>query len=114
MTIKDGYKTSEFWIAIISGICFAIFPDFPKESFMAVAFWIVARSGQKFFGLVDPKTDKASWQTSEFWITIVFSIINTVFPDIPQEALYSVMVWTFARVGIKITTKVKSEKVSKP
>jgi hypothetical protein len=107
MNIKDGFKTVEFWLVMASTILVAFVPDFPKESFMALIGWAGMRSTQKFFGMVDPKSGKPSWQTSEFWVTIGYATAKTVFPDMPQEALYAVLGWAGARTGVKLTTKTK-------
>jgi len=102
MNVKDGYKTVEFWMLIVSTILVTFIPDFPKESFIALAGWAGLRSTQKFFGIVDP-AGKPSWKTTEFWVTIAYTITNSIFPDIPQEALIGVLGWTGVRTGVKLT-----------
>lgn len=52
--MKDGVKTSEFWLSIISivlGFVKAyLLPDFPEQAFYAVIVYILARSGVKAAG----------------------------------------------------------------
>jgi len=103
MNIKDGFKTVEFWLVVASTIVASLWPEFPKESFVAILGWAGLRSTQKFFGITDPKTGKPSYQTSEFWATIVYAVVNSVFPDLPPEALYSVLGWAGLRTGVKLT-----------
>lgn len=107
MNIKDGFKTVEFWVLMGSTIVATFVPDFPKESLIALMAWAGLRTGQKFFGMVDPISGKPSYKTSEFWLTLVYAGVNTVFPDMPQEALYSVIGWTTMRTGVKLTTPKK-------
>jgi hypothetical protein len=86
-----------------------IWPEFPKDAAYALYAWVVARSGQKFFGITDPASGKPSWKTSEFWITIVYAFAKSVFPDLPQDSLYAVLAWVSARTGIKLTTGLKGK-----
>jgi hypothetical protein len=44
---KPGWKTSEFWVAILYAILTSIFPDIPKESLVSVVGYIVTRTGLK-------------------------------------------------------------------
>lgn len=110
LVVKDGIKTVEFWIGILVTAAAAIIPSIPKEAVIAIGGWVAARSTQKFFGLADPTFDKPSWKTTEFWVTLVFAIVKTVFPDIPEEAFYSVLAWSGLRTGVKITTGLKNGK----
>jgi len=100
--VKAGVKTTELWVGVISTILLVVWPDFPKDAFFAIATWVVARSGQKMFGFVDPVSGKPAWQTSEFWLTIVYSLLVTVFPDMPADSLYAVQGWIVARTGVKV------------
>lgn len=86
-----------------------IWPDFPKESAIVLYSWVAGRSTQKFFGIVDPVSGKPSWQTSEFWISIIFAVAKSVFPDLPEQSLYGVLTWIGGRTGIKLTTGLKKK-----
>lgn len=108
MKIKAGYKSVELWAGLLSTVLFSIFPAFSQSAFLSIISWVGGRSAQKMFGLVDPLIDKASWQTSEFWVSIAYSILVTIFPDIPQEALYVVMGWITSRTMIKLTTATRN------
>lgn len=99
---KMGVKTTELWITMLSTVLMAVWPAFPKEGFMSIVTWVIGRSSQKMFGLVDAKSSKAAWQTSEFWVSIVYAILVTIFPDIPAESLYAVQGWVAMRIGIKV------------
>lgn len=110
MNVKAGYKSVEMWVTLLSTTLLAAWPAFPQSAFLSVIAWAGGRSAQKMFGLVDSKVDKPSWKTSEFWISIVFAILVTVFPDLPPEALYAVMGWTGTRTVVKLTAAVKNGK----
>ncbi len=103
MNIKDGLKTVEFWIIPITTLLSVLLPEFPKEALIALYSWAGIRSTQKFFGMVDSKTGKRSWATSEFWLTLAYSIAVTIFPGIPAEALVGVITWGALRTGVKWT-----------
>ncbi len=99
--VKQGVKTLEFWTTIVVGGIAIFWPQFPKESLAAIVAWIVARSGQKAFGFVDPVTGKASYQTTEFWIAVIFAVVKAVFPDMPDDSFYAVLTYIFGRAGVK-------------
>jgi hypothetical protein len=50
--MKPGYKTTEFWVAILTPIVLPLlklaFPDYPEESFLTVVAYILARFGIKW------------------------------------------------------------------
>ncbi len=103
MEIKKGIKTLEFWVTIVSTVLVALLPNFPSEAFIALMGWVVARSGQKFFGFADA-AGNPSWKTTEFWITIGYSLLVTVFPDVPQESIIAILGYTGARTVTKAIT----------
>lgn len=108
MNLKDGYKTVEFWLMLVSTAIISFVPDFPQESFLALVGWAGFRTSQKFFGVVD-STGKPSWKTTEFWVTIVYAIANSIFPDMPQEALIAVLGWSGLRTTAKLTAPLKKK-----
>lgn len=101
-TIRAGVKSTEMWLVVLISIVTAIFPGMPKESLVAIGTWVVARSSQKAFGLGD---GKRSYQSSEFWLTLIFSAAKMIFPDLPEEAFYAVLSWAGLRTAIKIKQK---------
>jgi hypothetical protein len=103
METKKGIKTFEFWVTIVSTILVTLLSNFPSEAFIALMVWVVARSGQKFFGFADA-AGNPSWKTTEFWVTIVYSLLVTVFPDVPQESLVAILGYTGARTVAKAVT----------
>lgn len=105
MHVKDGLRTVELWVSVAASLLLAVWPEFPKEAFLAIITWAGGRSLHKMFGFVNPETGKASWQTSEFWMALGYSVVVTVFPDIPQESLLAVQGWVAARTGIKVTNE---------
>lgn len=111
-TIKNGAKTTELWVGVISTLLLAFWPHFPQEAFLAIVTWIVGRSSQKMFGFVDPASGKAAWQTSEFWLSVGYAVVVSIFPDIPAESLYATQGWVVARTGIKIAQERKVLKAS--
>jgi hypothetical protein len=96
--VKTGLKSTELWLTLISGGLLMFWPDFPKESLIAVWGWIVARGAQKGFGIAD---GKRPWMTTEFWATIAFSAANLIFPDLPQESLVAVLGYVGSRTIAK-------------
>lgn len=44
---KAGLKTSEFWVATLTGPLLILFPDLPKEQFYAVITYIVGMGWKK-------------------------------------------------------------------
>lgn len=101
--MRKSIKTTEFWIGLITAVLMAVFPDFPKESGLAVLSWIVMRSGQKYFGIED-KDGKRAWQTSEMWVSIGYAAARYFLPDLPEGLLWSVMGWAGLRTGVKLVT----------
>lgn len=108
---KKGIKTTEFWmtvgaiviplIAKLTGI------NIPNEAFAAIIAWVAARSTQKYFGVVDQQLGTPAWQTSEFWVTMIFAIAKSIFPDLPEEAFYGVL----TGVGLRSAVKIKDNKL---
>jgi hypothetical protein len=99
---KKGIKTVEFWVSLVCLGGPILFPNFPKEAFVALGGWVISRAAQKSFGTVDPITGEKSWETSEFWLSIVYSVVVSVFPDVPQESLVAVLGWSGCRTGVKV------------
>ena len=107
MTItKKGIKTTEFWTILVTILAPVVGKlagiDIPVESVVALIAWVAARSAQKYFGVIDQKTGKAAWQTSEFWVTIIFAALKTAMPDLPEDALAAVLVAVGARTAVKV------------
>ena len=50
MSLSKGFKTSEFWVTIITTLVFAVYPDMPPESLIAVVGYVVSRGVSKFGG----------------------------------------------------------------
>lgn len=104
--MRNGIKTTEFWIGLVAAILMslqkALFPDspFPQEAFMTVATWIAARIGEKTLTKASEQ-GKRAWQTSEFWIAIGFSVFKFVFPSIPDDVFYTAMTFIIGRPLIK-------------
>ena len=99
---RAGIKTTEFWVTLIAGLLAtaqaSIWPDnpFPKESFIAVILWVGARMGQKTLGPTDT-AGKRAWQTTDFWLTMVFSVVSYFIPTIPPEIFNMVSVYIVGR-----------------
>jgi hypothetical protein len=101
--LTPGIKTWEFWAAVILSIIPNIWPEFPKEAWQAILVWVGARLGQQFFGLTG--TDgKPIWLTTEFWVAILFAVIKTIFPDIPEESFYAALAWIVGRPVVKASS----------
>ena len=49
---------------------------------------------------------KTGFKTSEFWITLLLIVAKKIYPDIPEEAFYTVIAYIMARGGIKLKTNV--------
>ncbi len=45
--MKDGIKTSEFWLTIVFAVAKTLLPDLPEEAFYAVLAYIGSRVGIK-------------------------------------------------------------------
>jgi len=103
--VRKGWLSLEFWAAILPLIATTILPDIPEQSIAALWAWAAGRSAQKMFGFVEPDGTR-SYQTSEFWISLGYSVVTTVFPDMPVEslnmALTGIIGWVTTRTGIKI------------
>jgi len=48
MKMTPGFKSTEFWVTVISTVVFAAFPDMPPEAFIAVVGYVVSRGLAKF------------------------------------------------------------------
>lgn len=105
-TIRDGLKTTEFWVMAVTMFLTMVWKDFPKESVIAIITWVVGRSSQKAFGMLGPD-GKPAWKSTEFWFTGIFAIAKSVFPDLPVDAFYSALGYTAARTGVKIFKDLK-------
>jgi len=99
--VRKGIKTFEFWTTILVAGLAIFWPDFPKESLAAIIAWVGGRAAQKSFGFVDPVTGVRSYATSEFWVAIGYSVLITVFPDIPKESVYLIITYILGRSGTK-------------
>jgi len=111
--MRSGIKTVEFWAGVAATVLYAVWPDFPKEAFMAVILWVAARCGQKALGEVATAEKKRSWFTSEFWLTIAFTIAKSIFKELPAELFTGVLAWLFGRTGVKVLKDFAIGKVGK-
>ena len=98
---KSGFKSVEYYLGGAAIVGKLIWKDFPDQAFLAIIAYIVARQTQKGFGLFNEEKQKSSWQTSEFWMTTLFAIAKSIFPDMPEESLATVLSWTGLRTGFK-------------
>lgn len=104
---RAGIKTTEFWVTLIATLIATaqtfIWPDspFPKEGFMALILWVGARIGQKTLGPTDTG-GKRAWQTTDFWLTIVFSVVSYFIPSIPSDIFNMVAVYIIGRPLVAI------------
>jgi len=99
--MKTGFKSLEYYLGAAAIVAKMIWKDFPDDAFATVIAYVIARQGQRAFGLFDETIQKADWQTSEFWATLVFAIARSVFPDLPEESMAMVLSWIGARTGVK-------------
>ena len=113
MNVRKGRQTTEFWVGILVAIAITIWPDFPKEAFAVLATWVTARIMQKTLGRSVPA--KRAWHTSEFWLSIVFTIAQSVCQDlgwdVPWQSIIPVVLMILGRAGIKVT---KDWQIGKP
>ncbi len=109
--VKSGIKTLEFWVGAIVAIGKAVWPEFPDAAVLAILTWVVGRSTQKYFGVVDVD-GKPSWKTSEFWVVIIFVVAKSVFPDLPEESIYTVLAYVGVRTGVKSKVAVTNKKTN--
>jgi hypothetical protein len=110
LNIKAGFKSLEYYLGAGAIVAKMIWNDFPDEAFGTIIAYVIARQGQKAFGLFDETTQKASWQTSEFWATLIFSITKSIFPNMPEESMIMVLSWIGGRTGLKGIAAYKSYK----
>ena len=108
--IKAGFNSLEFYLAGAALVAKLIWKDFPDEAFVAIGAYVVARQTQKGFGLFDESTQKPSWKTSEFWITLGFAGLKSIFPDMPTESTAMVLGWIGMRTGVKGLAVYKNNK----
>jgi len=113
MTIKSGWKTTEFWMAVLAGVLVSVWSDFPKESFAVLIAWVMARIGEKTLGPGIPK--KPTWRTTEFWVSISFVIAQNICLqlglNVPWETIIPIIIAILGRVGIKVS---KDFQIAKP
>ena len=48
MKLTAGFKSTEFWLAIVTALALALWPDFPPEALYPVAAYVVSRGLAKF------------------------------------------------------------------
>jgi len=48
---------------------------------------------------------KPGIKTSEFWLTVAITIAKLAYPDLPDEAAYTVIAYILSRVVVKATKK---------
>lgn len=102
---RKSWFTLEFWAAILPIVVKGFWPEMPEQSIAVLWGWAANRSAQKLFGFVGDN-GKRSYCTLEFWISVGYSLVVSVFPDVPVEALNQTLVgvlgWVTSRTGIKI------------
>lgn len=103
--LKKSYKTTEFWIGLGAALLVAIFPDFPKESFLVLAGYFAIRTTEKAIG-GDPA--KRAWTTMEFWGSLGLAAVQYVFPTMDPTVLYSFL----ALIGVRATAKGARKRVT--
>ena len=111
VNMRDGWKTTEFWIIAVATILTTmqeiIWPEhpFPKEQLIAIGIWIAGRTTEK---IKVGENGKRAWNTSEFWVTMLVTIATYLFPQVPLETIYMALGW----VGIRTYRKSFSGNVS--
>jgi len=50
VSVSKGFKTSEFWVTIVTTLVFAFWPDMPAEALLATVGYVVSRGLSKFSG----------------------------------------------------------------
>lgn len=109
--LKDGVKTTEFITLIVTFIVTVLLSlfgqyigaDLPREAFISIIVFVISRSIQKYYEV--PRTDgKPAWKTSEFWFTVLYSVVaafDSSDPTISNSA-GAVITWTLIRTGLKV------------
>lgn len=116
--IRDGIKTTEFWVGLVATLLLVLqqqlWPEspFPSEAFMALSLWVCARMGEKAIGKVDT-AGKRAWQTSEFWLALVFAGVKYLFPDIPDSIFSFVATYIIGRPTVKALKDFELLKIGK-
>ena len=44
-------------------------------------------------------------KTTEFWITLAITVAKTIWPDLPNEAIYAVIAYVLSRTAVKTLTR---------
>lgn len=95
--MRNGRKTTELWVGVLATIAVgfqqALWPDapLPKEAFITLVVWVVGRMGSK--ALTEKAGTKRAWKTSEFWVTMLFTVVRSVYPELPP--VVETFVWTY-------------------
>lgn len=58
---------------------------------------------------------KSGILTSEFWllaVSLVLGVLKKQFPDIPNEAFYTVIAYILSRLGIKAAASISAAKIA--
>jgi len=89
MSIRDGIKTTEFWVSVIALIgtilTAAGLPGLTVGAGVTLATWVAQRGVQK---LREKNAEgKRAFATTEFWIHLITAGVIQVFPDLPQDAI---------------------------
>lgn len=54
------------------------------------------------------------WKTLEFWSVIILAVLGVLkqaaYPDIPDQAFYTVLLWILTRAGLKTATAYQANK----
>ena len=48
MKVTAGFKSTEFWLTVVTVVAMAIWPDMPKESLIAVVGYALSRGMNKW------------------------------------------------------------------
>lgn len=98
--MRSGIKSTEFWLGLAISLAIGIqkyfWPDhpFPQEQFAVLITWIGSRLAEK---TISATTTKRAWQTTEFWLTIGYSIVSYFVPGLPPELAVGVGLYTVGR-----------------
>jgi len=114
--MREGIKTTEFWLALLMVVLTAIqkqlWPEAPisSESFIVVVTWIISRLGEK---VLSEAIAERAWATTEFWVAIGFAVIKYVFPALPEQVLPAVMAYVIGRPAVKAAKDIALNRIGR-
>lgn len=86
-------------LAIVLGFLKQYFPQIPQEAVYATMTYVVGTMFGQIFG--SGEGNKPAWKTSEFWATFVVGGIKGLWPEFPDQALWTAL----AFIGIRPVVK---------